>query len=147
VYIRGMTVSSQQFTYLNAMGINLWQRKNLPEEQQNEHTLVQNNIPAHKKSDVLSADLLSIDLNTLQSHSLFQNIITALNISFGEITATENTLNLGLFNWQMQTANHTNSTGFNFENNILTTPSLDVLIAKPAAKKQLWQLFIHHNLL
>ncbi|GHE87700.1 DNA polymerase III subunit psi [Thalassotalea profundi] len=113
-----MITNAKQFSYLNAMGIDIWQQK---------HTDVE--------KDAGQSHLV-IDLDKLCKQQLFIDLIQSLNITLDQITLkSEHCLNLGLINWQFSENNQTN-----YENNTLTTPAIEQLVEQPKLKRQLWQL-------
>ncbi|WP_440875685.1 DNA polymerase III subunit psi [Thalassotalea sp. PLHSN55] len=119
-----MPLSTRQFDYLTEMGINLWCSKAKLDNTSETQTPCEN-----------------IHFDEVSQLTLFSDILICLNLSIGEVTYSEQQLNLGLFNWQFGKDN-----GINFNNNLLTTPSLNTLQKSPKLKQQLWQIFCEHNL-
>jgi DNA polymerase III psi subunit len=111
-----MPVSARQFQHLQVMGIPVWQQNKLGS-------------PAEE-----STNLISLSLEELQKHAFFSDVLLALNISIGEISINNNTLNMGLFNWQF-----IDSLSIEYKENLLTTPELKNLTSSVSLKKQLWQ--------
>ncbi|GAA6206029.1 MULTISPECIES: DNA polymerase III subunit psi [Thalassotalea] len=124
-----MTITTRQFNHLKAMGITLWQRKNLKQTSSEVKEESTRNI---------TGDFSANEINKL---TIFQDILHALSIKPDDISWQKSHLDLGLFNWQF-----TDNANIRFEKATLITPSLDKIAQSPVAKKQLWQTFIQHNL-
>jgi DNA polymerase III psi subunit len=124
-----MTITTRQFNHLKAMGITLWQRKNLAQPSSEVEETPVNNI---------TGDFSANEINNLK---IFQDILQALSIEPADISWQQSHLDLGLFNWQF-----TDNTTINYEKSTLTTPSLDKIAQSSTAKKQLWQTLIQHHL-
>ncbi|MDO6446310.1 DNA polymerase III subunit psi [Colwellia sp. 1_MG-2023] len=124
-----MTITTRQFNHLKAMGITLWQRKNLEQPSSEDHKTPVNNI---------TGDFSANEINNLQ---IFQDILQALSIESADISWQQSHLDLGLFNWQF-----TDNTNISYDKKVLITPSLDKIAQSSAIKKQLWQTIIQHNL-
>ncbi len=109
-----MSITNRQFEILTEMGINLWQSK---------VSIAENEITAQ----------LPIDYPKIKSTQFFQDILTTLDLSIGEVKAHANFLDLGFINW------HLNADKISLAHNILSTPSIDVLSQSTSLKRQLWQ--------
>ncbi len=149
-----MSISKRQFDLLQAMGITVWQRRELsehdalviksPEDSQNSlqaeecvHSIftqspssTQQNKPQAYTNDEKPA----LDLKTLLKQPLFNDIIRCLGVSSADLSMSQNQLDLGIINWKFTGADR-----IEFSHNCLTTPTLDTLTNSPALKKALWQ--------
>jgi len=123
-----MTVTKRQFSHLNAMGIDLWCQRSTAEENDVEQSLEQNNF-------------LPIDYKALSSLKLFNDIITSLGLSLGEISCKDNSLNLGLIDWQFS-----HNLNISLTENTLITPSIENLKTSAQLKRQLWQTIQENTL-
>lgn len=115
-----MTITKRQFTQLQAMGIALWQSK----------------APVSASSP---AEFLSFNFDELCQTKIFNDIITSLGLSLGEINYQQNALSLGLLTWKFSEQNDILLT-----KQQLITPSIDVLTNSPQLKKALWLQLQEH---
>jgi DNA polymerase III psi subunit len=122
-----MSVSKRQFTLLQAMGIELWQRKNIAE--------------VEASVSVNEPEILAIDSLNIKGSQLFSDIIHCLGLSIGEITYLEHKLDLGLFNWQFSMSDE-----ISFTESTLQSPVLSSIESSPQLKRQLWQKIQKNNL-
>ena len=120
-----MTITKRQFTQLQAMGIDLWQRKKPADE-----------------SIVLNEDYLDVEFSSMNQTSILNDIVKSLGLSIGEISCDENTISLGLLSWQFSDKNDISLT-----HQHLITPSLNVLKNSPELKKSLWQKLQDHSII
>lgn len=116
-----MSLSQRQFNHLTEMGISVWQRRTL----ENNET-----IQATSKQ-------LTVTLEQLSEQPIFRDILTALTLSIGEVKHSDHYLDLGMFNWHF----HDNDE-LSFNSNELVTPTLDKISQSPAMKRQLWLLLL-----
>ena len=121
-----MAITERQYSHLQAMNIPLWIRKGIAQSGENTQALL----------------AVEIDFEKLSKSMLFQDILRYLDISIAEVTKEQTHLNLGLFNWQFTQDNQ-----INFDHNLLTTPSIELIAKEPKLKHQLLAIFIEHNLL
>lgn len=111
-----MSISQQQFDYLNAMGIKLW----YPKAQ---------NVDAKSENNYLTPDKL-----VLEDSLLFSDILDCLELSFAELNIYQQYIDCGLFNWQF-----TENNEITFANNTLVTPSIKQFQQQPQLKQALWK--------
>lgn len=113
-----MITNAKQLTYLNAMGIDVWQQKD------------------QCLTNEPSPNYLSIDFAQLCQQPFFTDLLKSLTITLDEVTLNNNNcINLGLFNWQFSDTKQSQ-----YQNNTLITPSMEVLTQQPKLKRELWQL-------
>jgi DNA polymerase III psi subunit len=120
-----MTITKRQFTQLQAMGIDLWQRKKSADE-----------------SVAVNEDYLDVQLSSMNQTTIFNDIIKSLGLSIGEISCEKNTISLGLLSWQFSDKNEMSLT-----HQHLITPSINVLENSPELKKALWQKLQDHSII
>ncbi len=131
-----MAVSEKQFTLLNEMGIQLWQRRSLtrstsdinasPSEQ---ITLTSDNTSANNE--------ITLNFQQIRQSPLFLDIIKSLSVSIDDVTCLDNILNLELINWQFNDSDNLSTIQLN--NKLLITPTLDLIAQSSKLKRQLWQ--------
>ena len=119
-----MTFTKRQFTQLQAMGIELWQLKNTA-----------------KAASSNIADTLDIELTTLINTTIFNDILTGLGLSIGEVSCENNTLSLGVLTWQFSQQAEISLTQHH-----LITPAIDVLTNSPQLKQALWHKLEEYSL-
>ena len=148
-----MSISKRQFDLLQAMGITVWQRRDLPDHssavestQRRQHSDNISNCvtstneqasltPSHATSPQTNANqIIEIDLKVLLKKPLFNDIINCLGASSADLSITQNQIDLGIINWQF-----THSDCITFEHNCLKTPDLTTIANSPELKKSLWQ--------
>lgn len=130
-----MAVSERQFTLLNEMGIQLWQRRALTRSSTSFKSTSQSiNVTAKHNT---SNKEVTLDLEQLSKNVLFNDIIKSLSISIGEVSCLNNVLNLGLINWQFDHSDDIST--ISLQNNLLTTPKLALIAQSSKLKRQLWQ--------
>lgn len=143
-----MSITRRQFGLLNAMGITVWQRRDLPEHNsQSMQTSVENTVnPSTTKNKQISpnneveqqsrptTEIIEINLQALLNQQLFNDIIQCLGASRADLSVQNGQINLGLFNWQFSHGEH-----IEFSHNILTTPDLSIIASSAQLKKMLWQ--------
>lgn len=132
-----MAVNERQFSLLNEMGIQLWQRRALPLSTPITDKHV--NIAANKDSDDkrnTNSELI-IDFQKLSKTPLFLDIINCLSVSVGEVTCLNNVLNLGLINWQFHDDDEASI--ISLDKNLLVTPPFAIISQSSQLKRQLWQ--------
>ncbi len=122
-----MTVTSKQFTYLNEMGISLWQRKSLIEE-------------STETEQPTAENTLKFSLEELANQKLFQDIVLALGSELSDIEQQQNQLIVGDMYWQFS-----DQQAISLDNGILITPELNSLSSSAQHKKALWQLLLQHQ--
>lgn len=133
-----MSVNQRQFDQLTEMGIGLWQHK-VANVYDNDST--QQNI--RQEEAYISQDNLS--LANLTKQTIFTDILHALDVSIGEVTASKDHLDLGLFNWYFTAKEH-NEPAIHCAHNNLFSPSIMLIRQSSELKKQLW-LTITENIL
>lgn len=111
-----MTISVRQYEHLQEMGISVWRAKDPDPIKKNEN--LPTTLPKY---------------NELIEDPLFLDILLALDISIGEISISESSLNMGIFNWKF-----IDSDNIKFENNVLFTPSLSRVKDSPSLKRAMW---------
>ncbi|SES93792.1 DNA polymerase III subunit psi [Thalassotalea agarivorans] len=117
-----MHLNHRQFAIIKESGATVWQTKD--------------------SAAATQTDSLAIDFDLLKTSSLFQDILTALNLSIGEVTLADNTLHCGMFNWQF-----TPSEAVSFDQSTLITPPLEQLSQQAQLKRSLWQIITKHQLI
>jgi DNA polymerase III psi subunit len=133
-----MSINQRQYQQLTEMGISLWQHKTTAYED----TRASKNNSEHKISYLAHNDE---SLTALTQQTFFTDFLLTLNLSIGEISAQEDHLDLGLFNWFFHTSKN-KILSINYANSKLTSPSIEIISKSPALKRQLWQI-ISTNLL
>lgn len=119
-----MSVTQRQFNYLNAMGIELWQRKSL------------NNEPEQAAITDADHDLPAVSVKQLLTHQLVHDLLLAIDANIEQLSQqTSFQLSLADLTWQFSIEDTISLT-----DGVLTTPSIENLLAKPELKKALWQL-------
>jgi DNA polymerase III psi subunit len=126
-----MSINQRQYKQLTEMGISLWQHNS---RAVHNNLSLQTNV-AHDIS-YLKQDIDS--LATLTKHVFFTDLLLALELSIGEVTAQNDHLNLGLFNWFFY-AEQNKTSQIHCADNKLMSPSIELIRKSPALKKQLWQ--------
>ena len=147
-----MTISKRQFELLNAMSIPLWVSKQsntvpviktIKEEQKENHLIIKEQLTPSKP--VITSNKLVINLTVLVEKPLFNDILVSMGLLSTQAvlgTHTENSVNLGVIDWQFS-----DKKIISFTNNLLITPYLQVLEKSPQLKRQLWQLIIDKELI
>jgi DNA polymerase III psi subunit len=113
-----MTITKRQFSQLQAMGIDLWQLKN-----------IDNDDSTSKNS------YLDVDLEQLIKMPLFMDIISCLGLSTADVSYRDNALSLGLVTWRFSENEEISID----KHNRLVTPALSTLKHSPQLKRTLWQ--------
>lgn len=113
-----MNITKRQFSQLQAMGIDLWQLRNI------------NNGGSTSKKNYLD-----IDLEQLIKMPLFIDIISCLGLSTSDVSCQNNALSLGLVTWRF---NENEEISID-KHNRLVTPALSTLKHSPQLKRTLWQ--------
>jgi len=130
-----MAVSEKQFTLLNEMGIQLWQRRSLTRSTPTVSVNSSEKVTLASKETSANNDVI-LNFQKISQSPLFIDIITSLSVSIDKVTCVDNVLNLGLINWQFNNKSHS---AIHFENELLITPSLDLIAQSSKLKRQLWQ--------
>ncbi|MBL4765463.1 MAG: DNA polymerase III subunit psi [Colwellia sp.] len=126
-----MSINQRQYQQLSEMGISLWQHK--PTAFQNISS-TQNNSEYNIR--YLKHNIES--LAALSKQTFFTDILLALELSIGEVTAQTDHLDLGLFNWFFY-ADQDKTSSIHCADNKLISPSIELIRKSHALKKQLWQ--------
>ncbi|MBL4899014.1 MAG: DNA polymerase III subunit psi [Colwellia sp.] len=126
-----MSINQKQYQQLTEMGISLWQHR--PEAFQ-DIVSSQNNLESSTR--YLQQNIES--LAALSKQTFFTDILLALELSIGEVTAQKDHLDLGLFNWFFY-AEQDKTSSIDYADNKLITPSIESIRQSHALKKQLWQ--------
>ncbi|MGB1263761.1 MAG: hypothetical protein ACPG52_12685 [Cognaticolwellia sp.] len=159
-----MSVNKRQFELLQAMGITVWQRRDLSDQNSAEQprdtdnataplpqhdaqaSQINSQTPLANASADTSADRaaasfdtpaenpISLDLKILLKQQLFNDVLQCLGASSADISIAQNQVDLGIINWQFTSNDH-----IEFQHNCLTSPDLTTLANSPALKKALWQ--------
>ena len=152
-----MSINKRQFNLLQAMGITVWQRRELSKQnsisstvtatQQNsaevsETSYSDKSSKSAQQSNVSQNQELSnkvvIDLDALLKQPLFKDIISCLGASSADLSIVNDQIDIGIINWQFS-----KNTDIEFKHNCLITPELTILANSPALKKSLWQSLGH----
>ncbi|TWX73430.1 DNA polymerase III subunit psi [Colwellia sp. C1TZA3] len=152
-----MSINKRQFELLQAMGITVWQRRELSSynslsanvtetAQHNDKnsdssttvtsaTLPQSNLDTTKKIvKTVPKDCIAVSLKSLLKQPLFKDIIRCLGVNSADLSMSHNQIDLGIINWQF-----TPNESIEFKHNCLSTPDLTTLANSPELKKSLWQ--------
>jgi DNA polymerase III psi subunit len=124
-----MSINQRQYQQLTEMGISLWQHKST-----NFHHISSNQDNSAKNVSYLSHDVES--LSALANKTFFTDLLLTLELSIGEVTAQNDHLDLGLFNWFFSADKESS---IYCVDNKLVSPSIELICESPALKKQLWQ--------
>ena len=119
-----MPLNQKQHQYLDAMGINLWQRK-----------MQASILDSNTRPQATTDDKQSLDITVLSQSQLFNDIIQAMDVSLGDISVDKNSLNLGWLNWEINKGG-----ALYLSDNILHTPEISTLSASNTQKAELWAL-------
>ncbi|WP_281556142.1 DNA polymerase III subunit psi [Thalassomonas sp. RHCl1] len=143
-----MAVSKHQFQLLSEMGIELWQPRTaetaagaLPEKASEEKPGNQFAGKVVVAAEKNQQKITPPDFDALKAQPLFHDILLSLGLSIGEVTATEEHLDLGLLHWQFNPEQR-----LDLADKVLITPPIQVLAASGTLKRQLWQLLQEHSL-
>ena len=115
-----MALTAKQFTYLNEMGISLWQAKTSQSE--------------HEQTQATRQSQLAVDLAALKNSQLFQDVLVYFQLSDGEFDVRDNRIQFDFFDWCFSLQNTVS-----FANHQLTTPEITSIAQSISLKKQLWQ--------
>ena len=152
-----MSINKRQFNLLQAMGITVWQRRELTTPSSTSSNAIQSKQNSNEISHTSSStentssksvtqsnasqtqqtscsDKVAIDLNALLKQQLFKDIILSIGASSADISIANDQIDLGIINWQFS-----ENTEIEFKHNCLKTPVLTTLANSPALKKALWQ--------
>ena len=151
-----MSINKRQFNLLQAMGITVWQRRELSDDDSlsaKSATPVQNAVQdsnsitadtpelsstlaldKNKNQHTVNAEPIAIDLTALLKQPLFKDIISSIGASSADLSIAHNQIDLGIINWQFSDNDH-----IEFKHNCLKTPDLTTIANSPALKKSLWQ--------
>lgn len=148
-----MSINKRQFNLLQAMGITVWQRRELSSERStmafddsvnktdqvsdsvNVVTAQLTSTPRQALTDhTTNNDTIAIDLKALLKQPLFNDIIRCLGVNSADLSINHNQIDLGFINWQFTAREH-----IELKHNCLTTPQLAMLANSPVLKKSLWQ--------
>lgn len=150
-----MSLTKRQFDLLQAMEINVWQRRDLPAQLDNNISTKANtfsgdqefNNLADKSSSTTSQENLSIglmpihsnpiepNLTELRNQQFFIDVIHCLGVNSSDLSIQQKQVDLGLINWQFRKQQQ-----IEFSHNCLKTPEIKTITHSPKMKKQLWQL-------
>ena len=154
-----MAITSRQFEQLSEMGISLWQSRAAHHVNENEHKSVY--LPQSQQY-----------LTSLTKQTLFSDVLRSLNLTVGEVSARDDHLDAGLFNWYFhnkeldsehnrelakelskeinEKSGQDNSPQDEFTircvDNKLISPDIETIAQSAKLKKQLWHT-IANNLL
>lgn len=152
-----MSINKRQFNLLQAMGITVWQRRELTTPSSTSSNAIQSKQNSNEISHTSSStentssksvtqsnasqtqqtscsDKVAIDLNALLKQQLFKDIILSIGASSADISIANDQIDLGIINWQFS-----KNAEIEFKHNCLKTPALTTLANSPALKKALWQ--------
>ncbi|WP_085305423.1 hypothetical protein [Colwellia polaris] len=154
-----MSINKRQFNILQAMGITVWQRRELTNTSSTSSNAVQSKKNSNEIDQASSApentsassvvhsdsnpsqtqqtsisDKVAIDLDVLLKQQLFKDIILSIGASSADISIANDQIDLGIINWQFS-----ENSAIEFKHNCLKTPVLTTLANSPALKKALWQ--------
>ncbi len=132
-----MAITSRQFDQLCEMGISLWQKRDLNNQ--------------NKADNKQYAQQNQQSLDNLAKKTIFSDILLSLNLTVGEVSVQSNHLDVGIFNWYFisedtEQATQSQQNKINYTDNKLITPSIDTIAQSATLKKQLWHT-ITKNLL
>ena len=147
-----MTISQRQFTLLSEMGISLWQRRALSAPNNNGEVAEKaqaSNQPAQQNSvdsNLLTSEkngtdniekYYAIDLTSLDSQQIFNDILLSLNLSADDIKITVQQLQLTLTTTQLAWQ-FTKGEKIELVEQCLQTPKLETISHSSKLKRQLW---------
>ncbi len=141
-----MSITKRQFDLLHAMGITVWQRRDLPahvyqsasisdESTTNTNETKNKQIPTSNEEltqSLATTEVISIDLQELLDQQLFRDIIQCLGVSRADLSVQNNQIDLGLINWQLSQGDQ-----IEFSHNCLITPDLNTIANSAQLKKSL----------
>ena len=125
-----MSINLRQFTILNEMGIQLWQRRTIAGSQN-----VMNKNDVQPVAINNKPERLTINVDTLTQQQLFKDVILSLNVPLTAVKSQDNSLDLGLFTWQFIETNN-----ITLKENYLTTPNLINISHSSQLKRLLWNI-------
>ncbi len=143
-----MSITKRQFDLLHAMGITVWQRRDLPAHKSqpapiSDESTTSTNEAINKQVFASNEDLtqslptteiINIDLQALLNQQLFRDVIQCLGVSRADLSVQNNQIDLGLINWQFSQDDQ-----IEFNHNCLKTPALNTIAHSAQLKKALWQ--------
>ena len=152
-----MSINKRQFNLLHAMGITVWQRRELTNPSPTSSNAMQSKQNSNEINHASSApentsstpvahsnasqtqqtscsDKVAINLDELLKQQLFKDIILSIGASSADISIANDQIDLGIINWQFS-----ENSAIEFKHNCLKTPVLTTLANSPALKKALWQ--------
>lgn len=145
-----MSINKRQFELLQAMGITVWQRRELSSHNllsanatetatnSDSNTVVSSSALSQSSPDTTKqtaqSDYIAVDLQSLLKQPLFKDIIRCLGANSADLSISHNKIDLGIINWQF-----TPNENIEFKHNCLSTPDLTTLANSPELKKSLWQ--------
>lgn len=132
-----MAINTRQFTLLTAMGIPLWSHRSSSKTPDKALTDGSEN----GLSEKAPSTRLSFELSDINKSTLFKDILLSMEVSENDLEVGEKQINTGFCLWQFSS-----QAELSFNNKLLITPSLDLLIKNPSLKQQLWQLITKHQL-
>lgn len=118
-----MTISKQQFQYLQEMGIPVY----LTREKDAQGTLASDSEVNSKLND------------NLLTHPLVKDILQSMNLSQGEVSVNKTHISLDTLDWYFSEQDR-----ISLSNSQLQTPELAKLAANGQLKKALWQVLNEH---
>ena len=116
-----MALSERQFNYLSEMGITVWCAQQTINNEESSATASKNS-------------LLAIEKVSLEQSQLFADVLLYLDVTFSELTITQNKIAFELFNWSFSEAND-----IQLNQQELITPDLNKISTDIKMKKTLWQ--------
>ena len=121
-------VSQQAFDKLTAMGVTIYQLRNASDEADavDENSVTSDHVNKNKA--------LTIEPALLESQT-FADVLTAFNLSIGDISYDEHQIDLGLINWSFHQGEQ-----LSLSKGRLVTPALSAIQQSSVLKKQLWQV-------
>jgi len=161
-----MTVSQRQFKLLTEMGISLWQRRVLTNNELATQEVASNQPPSNalgqaatiatelvSKKNIISDNSQSntndkqqieaLNIEWLQKHPIFTDILLSLNLKADDIQRDQNYLNKNQLVWQGLTWQFSTTENITLTKDILTTPAIADLIQSTTLKSQLWHAIQH----
>jgi DNA polymerase III psi subunit len=113
-----MSISKRQFSLLKTMGIAIWQRRSLLRQSHD--------------NDIESTDA-TIDLASLCSLQLFNDILLFLNLTAKDVSVQSNQLSIGGIQWRFSA-----DSDITMQDNYLQTPTLSTISTSTTLKRALW---------
>lgn len=122
-----MSITQRQFKHLNEMGIMVWKHRNSDNKSNTSNDIA--------SKYITSPTIMPINQQCLIEDLFFIDVLISVNLSVGDVNISNDTVDLGLFNWQF-----IQSEQLSFANSVLYTPEINVLKSNIKLKRTLWHI-------